>query len=253
MNLSGNTIFITGGGSGIGRGLAEALHKLGNKVIVAGRRRSHLDAVVAANPGMEAVELDITDPKRIDAVAAKLIARHPDLNVLINNAGIMQPDAAAGEIDDAQMVATIATNLMGPIRMTSALIEHLKRQDNAAVLYTSSVLGFVPLAATAVYSSTKAAIHSYVLSQRFLLRDTKVRVLEIAPPWVRTELMNSQEAEQAMPLEQFIREAIALLGTDADEILVDAAKPLRANVGPDEHRLVDGFNAQMMEIFAAAG
>jgi len=244
MKLSSNTIFITGGGSGIGRGLAEALHKLDNKVIIAGRRRGHLDVVIAANPGMEAVELDITDPTSIDRVAAKLLAEHPDLNVLINNAGIMQPDAAAGKIDDALMVATITTNLMGPIRMTSALIEHLKEKSDAVVAYTSSVLGFVPLAATAVYSSTKAAIHSYILSQRFMLRDTTVRVLEIAPPWVRTELMNSQEAEQAMPLGQFIEETIAVLRTDADEILVDAAKPLRANAGPNEHGLVNGFNAQ---------
>jgi uncharacterized oxidoreductase len=135
MKLSGNTIFITGGGSGIGRGLAEALHKVGNKVIIAGRRRSHLDAAIAANPGMEAVELDIADPGSINRVAAKLIAEHPDLNVLINNAGIMQPDAAAGMIDDALMVATITTNLMGPIRMTSALIEHLKGKSDAVVAY----------------------------------------------------------------------------------------------------------------------
>jgi uncharacterized oxidoreductase len=208
--------------------------------------------VIAANPGMEAVEVDITDPASINHAAAKLIAAHPDLNVLINNAGIMLPDTAAGRIDDALMVATIATNLMGPIRLTSALIEHLKAKPDAVVAYTSSVLGFVPLAATAIYSATKAALHSYILSQRFLLRDTAVRVLEIAPPWVRTELMNSQEAEQAMPLDQFIEATIAVLGTDADEILIDAAKPLRANVGPNEHGFVNGFNAQMMEIFAGS-
>jgi uncharacterized oxidoreductase len=250
MKLSGNTVLITGGGSGIGRGLAEALHKLGNKVIIASRRRGRLDAVIAANPGMAAVELDIADPISIGQVTARLIARHPDLNVLVNNAGIMQLDAAAGRVDDALMVATIATNLMGPIRMTSALIEHLKGKNDAVVAYTSSVLGFVPLAATAVYSSTKAALHSYILSQRFLLRDTTVRVLEIAPPWVRTELMNSQEAEQAMPLEQFIAETMTVLRTDAVEILVDTAKPLRANVGPNEHGLVNGFNARMTAIFA---
>jgi uncharacterized oxidoreductase len=250
MKLSGNTIFITGGGSGIGRGLAEALHALGNQVIIGGRRRSHLDAVIAANPGMRAVQLDITDPASIRGVAERLIAEHPDLNVLINNAGVMQPDAAAGEIDDGLMVATITTNLMGPIRMTSALIEHLKGRKDAVVAYTSSVLGFTPMAATAVYSSTKAALHSYILSQRFLLQDAKVRVLEIAPPWVRTELMNSQEAEQAMPLDQFIQETIAVLGTDADEILVEAAKPLRANAGPNEHGLVNGVNAQMTAMFA---
>jgi NAD(P)-dependent dehydrogenase (short-subunit alcohol dehydrogenase family) len=126
---------------------------------------------------MEAVELDITDPTSINRVATKLIGEHPDLNVLINNAGIMQPDAAAGKIDDALMVATITTNLMGPIRMTSALIEHLKEKSDAVVAYTSSVLGFVPLAATAVYSSTKAAVHSYILSQRFMLRDTTVNII----------------------------------------------------------------------------
>ena len=133
--------------------------------------------MIAANPGMAAVELDITDPASIAAVAAKLVAKHPDLNVLVNNAGIMQPDAAAGRIDDALMVDTIVTNLMGPIRMTSALVEHLKGKNDSVIAYTSSVLGFVPLAVTAVYSSTKAALHSYALSQRFMLRDTSVRVL----------------------------------------------------------------------------
>jgi uncharacterized oxidoreductase len=249
MKLTGNTIFITGGGSGIGRGLAEALHQRGNKVIISGRRRSHLDEVVAANPGMAAIELDIADPASIEKVAAQLIADYPDLNVLINNAGIMQPDQAGGHIDDALLVSTITTNLMGPIRMTSALIDHLKTRNDAVVAYTSSVLAFVPLAATAVYSSTKAALHSYVLSQRFMLRDTKIRVLEIAPPWVRTDLMNSREAEQAMPLDAFVDETIAVLGTNADEILVEGAKLFRGNPGPGEHDLVNGFNAQMAEVF----
>ena len=182
MKLTGNTIFITGGTSGIGRALAEALHKLGNKVIISGRRRANLDEVSAANPGMEAVELDVADAKSIDTVAARLIAEHPDLNVLINNAGIMLPDHAAGRIDDKLLVDTVTTNLVGPIRMTSALVEHLKGKDNAVIAYTSSVLAFVPMAVTAVYSATKAALHSYVLSQRFLLKTAGIRVLEIAPP-----------------------------------------------------------------------
>ena len=250
MKLSGNTIFITGGGSGIGRGLAEALHQRGNKVIIGGRRRSHLDEVVAANPGMTAIELDITDAASIERVAAQLIKDYPDLNVLINNAGVMQPDTAAGRVDDALMVSTITTNLMGPIRMTSALIDHLKTKNDAVVAYTSSVLAFVPLAVTAVYSSTKAALHSYVMSQRFMLRDTTVRVLEIAPPWVRTDLMNSREAEQAMPLDAYIDETMAVLGTDANEVLVEGAKLFRGNPGPGEHELVNGFNAQMVEVFS---
>jgi len=242
MKLTGNTIFITGGGSGIGRGLAEAFHRLGNKVIISGRRRANLGEVISANPGMVAVELDITDPASIDAVAARVIADHPEVNVLINNPGIMLPDHAGGRIDDRLLVDTVTTNLIGPIRMTSALVEHLKGQKDAVIAYTSSVLGFVPMATTAAYSATKAALHSYALSQRFLLKDAGIRVLGIAPPWVRTDLMNSREAEEAMPLDQFIAETIAALGTDADEILVEGAKAFRANAGPNEHGLVNSFN-----------
>ena len=128
MNLTGNTIFITGGGSGIGRGLAEALHKLGNQVIISGRRKGHLEATTKANPGMKSVELNVEDLASIASVTKRLIADLPKLNVLINNAGIMQPDDAAGIIDDAVLTSTIATNLLGPIRLTSALIEHLKKQ-----------------------------------------------------------------------------------------------------------------------------
>jgi uncharacterized oxidoreductase len=249
MKLSGNTIFITGGGSGIGRGLAEAFHKLDNHVIISGRRRSLLHEVVAANPGMAAIELDITDPATVDRTASRLIAEHPGLNVLINNAGIMLPDRVGGPIDDTLMVDTISTNLMGPIRLTSALIEHLKGKNDAVVAYTSSVLGFVPMAVTAVYSATKAAIHSYALSQRFLLRETGVRVLEIAPPWVRTDLVNSREAEQAMPLEEFIAQTMSRLATDTDEIVVDAARAFRDNAGPNEHALVNGFNQRAFALF----
>jgi uncharacterized oxidoreductase len=252
MKLTGNTILVTGGGSGIGRGLAEALHALGNAVIIAGRRKAALAEVTAANPGMSAIELDITDPASIEHVAAQLISQHPDLNVLINNAGIMEPDNAGGVLDDARLEATIDTNLVGPIRLTSALIEHLKTRPDAVVAYTSSVLAFTPLALAAVYSATKAALHSYALSQRLLLKDAGVRVLEIAPPWVRTDLLNSREAEAAMPLDQFIAETIEALKSGANEILVAAARPLRDNAGPAEQALMDAFNAQMVQTLGAA-
>jgi uncharacterized oxidoreductase len=245
MKLTGNTIFITGGGSGIGRGLAEALHKLGNQVIISGRRAERLQETIDANPGMRAVALNITDPADIQAVAARLVVEYPELNVLINNAGIMFPDGAGGPVDDELLSATVDTNLLGPIRMTSALIEHLKTRDGAVVANVSSVLGFVPLAITAVYSATKAALHSYTLSQRYLLRDSKVSLIEIAPPWVRTELLNSSEEERAMPLEDFIAGAIEQLGTEANEILVGPAVDMRANPGPDEHAWVNQFNDMM--------
>ena len=248
MKLTGNTIFITGGGSGIGRGLAEALHKLGNKVIISGRRKSNLDATTQANPGMQSVELDIADSASIAAVAKKLIADYPALNVLINNAGVMLIDNAAGEIDDRLLTSTVTTNLLGPIRLTSALIEHLKTRAEATVIYNTSALAFVPLALTGVYSSTKAALHSFVLSQRYRLKGSSVRVLEIAPPWVQTDLLNSSEDPRAMPLSAFIDETIAVLGTDAEEILVEQAKPFRNNPGPNESALVTQFN----DVMAAA-
>lgn len=247
MILTGNTIFITGGGSGIGRGLAEVLHKRGNLVIISGRRRSHLEATTKANPGMVSVELDLQDPKSIASAAKKLIAQYPKLNVLINNAGIMQIDDAAGVIDDALLVSTVNTNLLGSIRVTSALIEHLKKQPSATIIYNTSVLGYVPLAITAVYSSTKAALHSYVLSQRYKLKNTAVRVLEIAPPWVQTDLLGSNDEPRAMPLAEFIKETMDVLGTDAQEVLVERAKPLRDNPGPNEGVLVTQFNDSMLQ------
>jgi uncharacterized oxidoreductase len=238
MILSGNTILITGGGSGIGRGLAEALHKRGNQIIIAGRRKSHLEGTTKANPGMASVELDVQDPQSIAAAAATVIAQYPRLNVLINNAGVMHIDDAAGLIDDGLLVATVNTNLLGTIRVTSAFIERLKRQPSATIIYNTSVVGYVPLAVTAVYSATKAALHSYVLSQRYTLRHTAVSVVEIAPPWVRTDLLGSSDEPRAMPLADFIEETVEILGTDAQEVLVERARPLRNNPGPNEGELV---------------
>jgi uncharacterized oxidoreductase len=247
MKLTDNTIFITGGGSGIGRGLAEALHRLGNQVIISGRRRGHLAETTKANPGMKSVELDVEDPASIDSITKKLMEDYPELNVLINNAGVMHIDNAAGAVDEAMLVSTIATNLMGPIRMTGALIEHLKKQDHATVINVSSVLGFVPLAMAAVYSSTKAAIHSYALSLRYQLKGSSVEVLEIAPPWVQTDLLNSANEPRAMPLAEFIAETIKVMGTGAQEVLVERAKPLRNNVGPNEGAFVTQFNDMMTQ------
>ena len=242
MKLTGNTIFITGSTSGIGRSLAEALHKRGNQVIVSGRRKSHLADLTKANPGMQSIELNIEDPKSIAAAAKKLIAEYPNLNVLINNAGIMRADDAAAPIDEITLLSTITTNLLGPIRMTSALIDHLKKQPAATVINVSSGLAFVPLASSAVYSATKAALHSYTQSMRYKLRGTSVAVLELAPPWVQTDLLNSKDEPRAMPLPQFIDETMIVLGTDAQEVLVERVKMQRNNPGPNETAFITQFN-----------
>jgi uncharacterized oxidoreductase len=245
MRMTGNTIFITGGGSGIGRGLAEAFHRLGNEVIISGRRAERLKTTVDANPGMAAVELDVTDPASIKRVAADLIVRHPSLNVLINNAGIMLLDDVDGAIDEHLLVSTVTTNLGGPIRMSAALLDHLKTQTNPVIVNVTSVLGFVPLVPTAIYSATKAALHSYTLSQRYALRSAGVQVIGLAPPWVRTELLNSTEEARAMPLAAFIAEAMAQFANGSDEILVGEAIGMRANPGAAEHGWVTEFNNLM--------
>ncbi|HZU96412.1 MAG TPA: SDR family NAD(P)-dependent oxidoreductase [Planctomycetota bacterium] len=242
MKLSGNTVFITGGGSGIGRGLAEQLHERDNKVIIAGRRKANLEEVAKANPGMAWLELDMEDPKSIAAAAKKLVSDHPALNVLINNAGIMHVDDVSAAVDEKLLVSTITTNLMGPIRLTSALLPHLKKQPRAYVINNTSGLAFTPMAMAAVYSSTKAALHSYTLSLRFKLRGTPVKVLEIAPPWVQTDLLGSKNEPRAMPLPEFLEETMKILGTDAEEVLVERVKMLRNNVGPKEGAFVTQFN-----------
>lgn len=247
MKLTDNTILITGGASGIGRGLAEAFHKLGNKVIIAGRRKPLLDEVTAANPGMEGMELDINDPASIVSVSKTLISRYPTLNVLVNNAGIMPFDDAAGQIDDETMIGTITTNLMGPIRLTSALVEQLKSQPRSVIINNTSVLAFVPLAGNAVYSATKAALHSYSLSQRFTLRDTSVTVQEIAPPWVNTDLVHKGDDPRAMPLDAFIAETMIGLATDVPEVIVEAIRPFRDNPGSQEHAVIHGFNQSLVD------
>jgi len=232
MQMTGNTILITGGGSGIGRALAEAFHSRGNTVIIAGRRQSALDEVVQANPGMKAATLDIENADAIRTFAAKIVADFPALNVVINNAGIMRPENLLTDpVDLANAEATIATNLLGPIRLTSALLPHLKKHASAAILTVTSGLAYLPLALTPTYCATKAAIHSYSLTLRYQLRSTNVQVIELVPPYVQTELMGSQQAAdaRAMPLKDFIEETMTILEKQpkATEICVERVLPLR--------------------------
>jgi uncharacterized oxidoreductase len=230
MNISGNTILITGGTSGIGRALAEAFHKEGNQVIIAGRRKALLDEVTAANPGMASAVLDVENAEAIKTFAAQLIKTHPKLNAVIHNAGIMRAEKLIdAKLNDAE--ATITTNLLGPIRLNAALLPHLLQQPSASIMTVSSGLAFLPLANTPTYCATKAAIHSYTMSLRYQLKDTKVQVMELAPPWVQTELMGPRQLTEsrAMPLKDFISEVMNILKTkpDVTEILVDRVGFLR--------------------------
>ena len=230
MKITGNTILITGGGSGIGRGLAEAFQAKGNQVVIAGRRKKLLDETVAANPGMKAAVLDIGNSDAIRTFAEKLKKDCPALNVVIQNAGIMKPEnLKEGAVADAE--ATVATNLLGPIRLNAALLPFLLKQQNPVIMTVSSGLAFVPLAMTPTYCATKAAIHSYTQSMRYQLKDTAAQVLELIPPYVQTELLGARQASDpnAMPLADFISETMSILenSPNSTEICVERVKPLR--------------------------
>jgi uncharacterized oxidoreductase len=232
MKLTDNTILITGGGSGIGRGLAEAFHSLGNKVIIAGRRQGILEETTDANPGMVSVTLDITNPAAIKAFAREVTELHPTLNILINNAGISRLEDLKTKPENQDTAeAMITTSLLGPIRLTAALLPHLRKQSRATIINVTSGLAFVPLPIGPTYSATKAALHSYTESLRFQFKDTPLEFLEIIPPYVQTELGGPAQAAdpRAMPLKDYIAETMEILKNqpEAHENCVEKVRPLR--------------------------
>ncbi|HEY1920018.1 MAG TPA: SDR family NAD(P)-dependent oxidoreductase [Streptosporangiaceae bacterium] len=231
MNISANTIFIPGATSGIGLALALALQARGNTIIVGGRRTERLAQIAAGHPGLDTVQIDTTDPASITQAAQQVLASHPDLNVLIPMAGIMrvedwrQPGTCLASAE-----SVITTNVLGPIRLIAAFIEHLRAQPDATIVTVSSGLAFTPLKVTPSYNASKAAIHMLSESLRLQLAGTSVKVVELVPPSVRTELMpGQQDNERAMPLDEFVAEVLTLIETqpDAKEIQVERVKFLR--------------------------
>jgi uncharacterized oxidoreductase len=231
MNISGNTIFIPGSTSGIGLVLAVALKAKGNTVIVGGRRAGLLERIAAEHPGLDTVQIDTANAASIEAAAKEVMARHPDLNVLVTMAGIMrredwrEPGSCLASAEEV-----ITTNVLGPIRLIAAFIEQLRAQPDATIMTVSSGLAFTPLAITPSYNASKAAMHMLSESIRLQLAGTSVKVVELEPPAVRTELLpGQQDSAGAMPLDEFIAEVMEILEgqPDADEIQVERVKFLR--------------------------
>jgi uncharacterized oxidoreductase len=228
MKTTGNTIFFTGGTSGLGLGLARRFRDLGNTVIISGRRKDLVDRI-ADEDGIEGVTLDVADPDSIAAAFETVTTHHPDLNVVVTMAGIMQVE----DLHDPGHLATseqiVEINLLGTIRTITAFTPYLLKQPDPAILTVSSGLAFVPLVVTPTYNATKAAIHSYTQSLRLQLADTPLQVIELIPPAVRTALLNQENDERAMPLDDYLTETMELLQQhpDADEILVNRVRFLR--------------------------
>ena len=229
MKTSGNTIFIPGGTSGIGLGLALRFHADGNRVIVAGRRAELLAKITTEHPGMESLVIDTADPASISAAFDDVTERFPDLNVIITMAGIMQAEDLTDPDHLATAEAIVTTNLLGPIRLLTHFIPFLMNAKDPVIMNVSSGLAFVPLPATPTYNATKAAIHSYTESLRVQLATTPIQVMELVPPAVQTDLFGMAESEHAMPLADYVDEVMSLIASqpEAKEILVKNVEFLR--------------------------
>lgn len=251
MNLSGNTVLITGGGSGIGLGIAEAFKQLGNTVIVAGRSPEKLQH--AKSKGLGTFTVDMTSEKSIRALATDVISKHPSLNIVIHNAGIMVNEKLTSHDCSEIATDTVATNFLGPIYLTNALLPHFLKQKSAMIVTVTSGLAYVPLVMTPTYSATKAAIHSYTQSLRYQLQNTSIEVKELVPPYVRTNLMGERQNSDpnAMPLEEFIAEVISIFREQpkAEEILVKRVLPQRT-AGFDVQKYDEFFKMQNDRIMA---
>ena len=239
MQMKSNTMLITGGTSGIGRGLAEAFHKMGNQVIISGRREEHLRKICAAHPGMRYFVLDVTEPQSIRHVAAQIAREFPQLNAVFNNAGIQKrQDFASGRLDERALMDEINTNVLGLVRVSAEFIPQLAGKPNATLVNVSSGLAFVPLSFAPIYCASKAFVHSLSMSLRHPLKGKGIKVIELVPPYVSTELGGAGKASapppgapQPMPLDAFIAETMTLLAGESDELLVARAKYMAEGAG----------------------
>ncbi|MDQ0643705.1 SDR family oxidoreductase [Microbacterium murale] len=247
MRINGNTIFIPGATSGIGLALALRLQDAGNQVIIGGRRTELLEEIAAQHPGIDTVRIDTTDAASIAAAASKVIESHPDLNVIVPMAGIMRVEdwtEPGSFLETAE--ATVTTNLLGPIRLIAAFIEHLLAQPDATIMTVSSGLAFAPLRVTPTYNATKAAIHQLSESLRLQFAGSSVSVVELVPPSVQTELMpGHQDEPTAMPLDEYIDETMNILETqpEATEVQVERVKFLRyGEARGDQEQVIAALN-----------
>jgi uncharacterized oxidoreductase len=220
MKMTGNTILITGGTSGIGLSLAARFLKAGNRVLICGRRKDKLAEAEKAHPGLRTFVCDVSKQADREALFAYAVREFPDLNVLFNNAGVLRYLQVGESRAWDQTAEEIATNLTAPIHLSMLFAEHLAQRPDAAILNTTSGLAHVPLAAAPVYSATKAALHSFTLSLRHQLAGKGIRVIEISPPHVNTDLGVPGTNGAGMDLGAYIDSVMAGFEKGEEEITV---------------------------------
>ena len=219
MRLTGRTILITGGSAGIGLAFALKFLELGNEVIVTGRRQAVLDDVKARHPRLHTIRGDVADPEQVAALASRVKAEFPQLDVLMNNAGIGLPqNLRQADPDLPGALAQLDVNVGGVIRMTSALVDILTA-NKGTIINVSSMLAFVPVPALPIYSATKAAVHSYTQSLRFQLEDSGIEVIELMPPAIDTD-MTSEFPEEVSKIttDELVKQTFAALRAGTLEI-----------------------------------
>jgi uncharacterized oxidoreductase len=232
MILKDNTILITGGTSGIGLAFAEEFYKLGNKVIICGRREDRLKKLSEKHPGMVTRLCDVSKEKDRTGLAEWAEKNFNDLNIFINNAGVQYDFDLKEKINLDKLYDEIDTNFVAPIHLANLFAAQFINRHNTAIINISSGLAFVPLAFMPVYCATKAAIHSFTMSLRQQLGSTPVKVFEIAPPSVDTELGNDRRADKTqthggMPVDEFLKEAMDAILKNILEAPIAHAKTLR--------------------------
>jgi uncharacterized oxidoreductase len=239
MKLTGRTILITGGSAGIGLAFALKFLEIGNEVIVTGRRQGVLDQIKAKHPKLHTIQSDVADSAQIAALAARVKAEFPRLDVLMNNAGVMlYQNLSAPTADLEGLMAEMNVNVGGVVRMTSAFIDILVA-NKGTIINMSSALAFVPLASAPIYSATKAAIHSYTQSLRFQLEDAGVEVIELMPPAVKTDMTVELSAAGGVTLidaDQLVKLSLKALKAGAREV-----RPGQANALAFMRRLAPEF------------
>jgi uncharacterized oxidoreductase len=248
MKISGNTILITGGATGIGFALAEAFVHAGNEVIVCGRRESKLIEAKRKLPDIQIRICDVSKEAERKSLYQWGTTSFPALNVLINNAGIQRTiDFHQGIADLLSGEAEIEINLTALIHLSAYFIPHLSKRKDAAIINVSSGLGFIPLAIMPVYCATKAAVHSFSLSLRHQLKATSIRVFEIIPPTVDTELdkgarADRRQTDRGIPPSEVAQATLNAIETEQYEVAVGRAEGLRLAAQTDPQQAFDQMN-----------